>query len=100
MAHHLSPGGLLLIEPWLFPENFLAKHVAGLYVDLPDLKIARVNNSRVEEGVSIFDMHHLVGTPEEVHSFIETHALTLFAHEQYIEASSERAWRSSSILKG
>jgi SAM-dependent methyltransferase len=86
MARHLTPGGVLLVEPWLFPEGFKEKHVAGLFVDQPDLKIARVNNSRVEGRVSVFDMHHIVGTPDEVHSFVETHALTLFTHEEYSAA--------------
>ncbi len=90
MANHLNSGGLLLIEPWLFPDKFINGHVAGLYVDEPDLKIARINNSRVENRVSIFDMHHIVGTPEEVHSFVETHGLFLFTHEEYI-AAFERA---------
>ena len=100
MANHLNPRGLLLIEPWLFPEDFKDKHVAGLYVDQPDLKIARINNSRVEGRVSIFDMHHVVGTPDEVVTFVERHALTLFTREEYVEALTKAGLRVEFDEKG
>jgi SAM-dependent methyltransferase len=92
MAAHLHPDGLLIVEPWLFPENFSERHVAGLFVDQPDFKLARMNNSRVENGVSIFEMHHLVGTPDEVVHFVETHALTLYAKADY-----EAAFRAAGL---
>ncbi|MGY2062576.1 class I SAM-dependent methyltransferase, partial [Nocardia gipuzkoensis] len=29
MAAHVAPGGVLIIEPWWFPDNFLDGHVGG-----------------------------------------------------------------------
>src|SRR5258708_3694727 len=43
MRHHLHPGGVLLIEPWLTPDVALDGHIGAVFVDQPDLKIARMN---------------------------------------------------------
>jgi SAM-dependent methyltransferase len=83
---HLERGGLLLVEPWFTPETYQPGTVHGAFVDQPDLKLARINVSEVEDGVSVMDMHHLVGTPEGVVHFVERHELGLFTHEQYLDA--------------
>ena len=90
MARHLAPGGLLIVEPWILPEDWQDRHVGALFVDEPDLKVARVNHSRREGTVSILDFQYLVGTPEGVEHFAERHELGLFAHEDY-RAAFERA---------
>ena len=83
ITRHLVPGGVALVEPWLTPEQYHEGFVAARFVDLPDLKIARINVSRVEDGISILDFHYLIGTPEGVESFTELHELRLFTDEQY-----------------
>jgi ubiquinone/menaquinone biosynthesis C-methylase UbiE len=90
MAHHLSPGGVLIIEPWLSPEVYIIGGPHALFVDEPELKIARMNISEEKDGVAIINMHHLVARPEGIEYFVERHELTLFTDEQYrlaIEAS-------------
>ncbi len=86
MARHLQPGGVLIIEPWFSPEAFTPGTIHGLWVDQPDLKIARMNLSTVKDSLSIMDMHHLVGTTKGIEHFIEHHEMGLFTHEQYREA--------------
>jgi ubiquinone/menaquinone biosynthesis C-methylase UbiE len=86
MGRHVLPGGLLIVEAWLAPEDALDKSVHALLVDEPELKIARLNVSRVVEGVMILDMHYLVATPEGVEYFSELHELALFEHEDYLGA--------------
>lgn len=86
MARHLAPGGVLIVEPWITPEAFTPGGVHALFVDRPDLKIARMNVSAVEEKVSILDFHYLVGRPAGIESFTERHELGLFAHEDYLAA--------------
>ena len=89
MARHLRPGGVLVIEPWILPENWVERHVGALFVDDSELKIARMNAHFVRDGVSVLDMHHLVGTPDGVEHFVERHELGLFSHEQYLGAIRE-----------
>lgn len=85
MARHLQPGGVLIIEPWFSPEAFVPGTVHGLWVDKPDLKMARINVSLVKDNLSIMDMHHLVGTPRGVEHFVERHEMALFTHDEYLE---------------
>jgi SAM-dependent methyltransferase len=85
MARHLAPGGLLIVEPWLTPGNWHAPSVHALFVDEPELKIARVNTSFVEGRLSYFDLHYLVGTLEGTEHFVEHHELGLFeTHEMEV----------------
>jgi ubiquinone/menaquinone biosynthesis C-methylase UbiE len=86
MARHLTPGGLLLVEPWFSPEKWNTGKVHALLVDQPDLKIARMNISGRKGNLSFFNFHYLVGTPEGVEHFTELHELGLFTEEEYLEA--------------
>ncbi len=86
MRRHLHPGGVVVIEPWLTPEQYEVGHLAATFVNEPDLKIARMNKSEVREGVSIMNFHYLVATPEGIENFTELHELGLFSHQNYLDA--------------
>ena len=89
MARHLAPGGLLLAEPWLEPEAVVVPHVAAVFVDEPELKIARVNTIEVDGRLSSFEFRYLVGTPAGVEHFTERHELGLFTREEHLAAFRE-----------
>jgi SAM-dependent methyltransferase len=89
MADHLKPGGVLVIEPWFTPEAWLPSTVHASFVDEPELKIARISTSLVKDGLSLFDFHYIVGTPEGTDHFVEPHELGLFSVEEMISASEE-----------
>jgi ubiquinone/menaquinone biosynthesis C-methylase UbiE len=86
MARHLEPGGLLIVEPWITPEKVEPDRLHGLYVDRPEVKIARMTDSRVEGRATVMDMHHLVHTRRGVEYFVERHELTLFTHDEYVRS--------------
>jgi SAM-dependent methyltransferase len=86
MAVHLRAGGLLLIEPWFPPEAWHPNTVHGLFIDDPELKLARVNTSFVKGRLSIFDLHHLIGTPRGTEHVVEHHEMGLFTHDEMTAA--------------
>jgi len=86
MAQHLVPRGVLLIEPWLTPDVWKPGTVHGMYIDDPELKIARVNTSFTRGRLSVFDLHHLVGTPEKTFHFAEHHEMGLYTAEEMTAA--------------
>lgn len=83
MAAHLTPGGVLIIEPWLKPEEYQTPHVSMRAVDEPDLKIARVTHSTREGNLSVMEFQYLVGTPEGITHYTEEHRVALFTQAEY-----------------
>lgn len=85
MARHVVDGGLLIVEPWLSPDAFDPTHLGRpMTVRRPGLEAVRLNDSRVEDGMSVMDFHYLVARPgEPMQRVVETHALGLFTDEQY-----------------
>ncbi len=86
MARHLKPGGLLLVEPWFTPDTWHPDTVHAVFIDEPELKIARINTSFVDGRVSFFDLHYLIGTPANTEHFVEHHELGLFEQTEMLEA--------------
>ncbi len=83
MARHLAPGGVILIEPWFTPDVFNVGTPHATFVNEPELKIARMNVSRVEGNISILDFHYLVATTQGVEHFTEHHELGMFTREEF-----------------
>jgi ubiquinone/menaquinone biosynthesis C-methylase UbiE len=86
MARHLKPGGVLIVEPFFPPDQWMEGHVHALFVDEEALKISRVSLSGPAAPEITMSFHYLVGTPEGVTYFTEDHTVGLFTHEQYVEA--------------
>jgi SAM-dependent methyltransferase len=83
LARHVCPGGVLLIGSFITPEDWNPGHPYALFVDQPDLKIARMNVSSVDGTVAMLDFHYLIATPEGVEHFTEHHELGLFTDDEY-----------------
>jgi len=83
MARHLAPGGVLVVEPWLFPTDYRAGLVSSEYVRESTLRIARMCVAKRRRRLSIMDMHYLVATPFGVERLREKLVLGLFTDEEY-----------------
>lgn len=102
MADHVSPGGLLLVEPWISPEEYRPGGVFSVFVDKPDLKIARMNVNEVRGNVSVINFHYMVATPTGVQHFTEEHELGLYSRDQYLSAFESAGlgteWESDGLI--
>lgn len=83
MARHLKPGGLLMIEPWVFPENWVYGKVEAVFVDRPKVKVARMTYTEYDGEITRLFMHHMIGRPEGVETFFEKLELRTYSREQY-----------------
>jgi hypothetical protein len=86
MGNHLLSGGTLIVEPWFQVQDIQQGRLHATFVDQPDLKIARMNISRVEGTVYILEFHYLVATPDGIDHFTETSELGLFTPDEYLQA--------------
>jgi SAM-dependent methyltransferase len=86
MARHLNPGGVLIVEPWLRPDQWVAGHVQVLDQEADGVHLVRMTMSWVDGSQSILEMHYLVGSPLGIEHLVETHRLTLFSLAEYESA--------------
>lgn len=89
MARQLKPGGVLVVEPWLYREHYQSPHLHMLTVDEEDLKIARISQGSRRGDVSVIDFQYLIVTPDEVIRETERHELGLFSQAEYEAAMAD-----------
>ncbi|MCB0593988.1 MAG: class I SAM-dependent methyltransferase [Lewinellaceae bacterium] len=82
-ARHLNPGGLILLEPWLTPENWYKGKLHMLTYDKENIKICRMNKSETRGNASHIHFHYLLATKKHgVRHFEEVHELGLFTEQE------------------
>lgn len=86
MAKHLKPGGVLIVEPWLRPEQFREGCIWSDFVDEPDLKVARMTVAERDGKIVNLTMHHMVGRPGKIEEFVEHHQEAMHSVEEYTQA--------------
>jgi hypothetical protein len=80
---HLNPQGVVIIEPWLSPEGYVegVPHMAPL-VDLPDLKIVRMNVTEKEGNLSLLRFYYLIARTKGIENVCEDHELALYSVDE------------------
>jgi SAM-dependent methyltransferase len=87
IAAHLGEGGILLIEPFIARDQWQVGNLHAVYVDQPDLKIARMNVSKQLGAIAIIDFHYMIATKRAgVERLFERHELGLFTEDDYRKA--------------
>ncbi|MBO0683398.1 MAG: methyltransferase domain-containing protein [Candidatus Dormibacteraeota bacterium] len=85
MARHLEPGGLLVVEPFIAPGQFIPEHIQLLCAEQPDLKVARIGRWDMSKGRPVLELHCLVGEADRVEHLVEQHEMSLFRDEDLLE---------------
>lgn len=86
MAHHLKPGGLLLVEPWLYPHQYWVGHLVANHTSADHLEVSWMYLQELAGGCSRFDINYLVGSEVGITHYVERHEMGLFTHEEYMAA--------------
>jgi len=77
--NHLNQGGVVIIEPWISPENFKAGESHLKTYQDENIKIARLDVSQRKGNLSILDFHFVVAERDKnVIHFTDRHELGLF----------------------
>lgn len=86
LAAHVSPGGILIVEPWMSPSQWLTPMVGAEAGKEGDTAVSRVSRAFVEDGLGVFERHCSIATPERAWSFVEVHRMGLYEMSEYIDA--------------
>jgi len=89
MARHLSPGGVLVVEPWLTPEKIRSPWVRLHTVEDEDWVLARTSRHVYDPGAGISDMEftYIVTTIDGSETFVERHLMGVYPPERLMEAA-------------
>lgn len=97
MAAHVAPGGVLIVDGWLRPEQWTdGRRAEPEIASDADTIVVRLAFSRREGAITYLDMHHLVRTDAGIEHFSELHRLRLVPTADYV-ASFEKAGLSARV---
>lgn len=90
MAAHLVPGGVLVVEPWWFPDDFIDGHVGGHLVHDGGRVVSRTTHSSRVGDKTRMEVQFVVADPTGIRSFTDVLVVSLFTRAEY-ESAFERA---------
>ena len=100
MARHLAPGGVLIVDGWVRPEEWISDALPHVEVATrDDVTVVRLSRSSRAGNTTHLEMHHLVATREGVDHLVDEHDLTLFTTEEY-ERAFVAAGLEVSVVQG
>ncbi|MCI4363349.1 MAG: class I SAM-dependent methyltransferase [Thermoplasmata archaeon] len=100
-ARHLAPSGVVLVEPWLFPEQYRPGRLpAVLRRDLPGAILLRMNIVERRGRRTSMVMHHLYGDRRGVRYFAERHESTMFTRSEFAKAFRSAGLRAKLLRPG
>lgn len=101
MADHLEPGGVLVVDGWLRPEQAIDGFVGMNAIDNDALRVARMSYTTLGDGVTDMEMHHLVGRPGHgIEYFVERHVMGLRGDGEYVAAIEAAGLADVAIVPG
>lgn len=85
-ANHLKQGGVLILELWFTKSTCWVGLPSMTTYDGNDIKIARLNTTKLENDLSVMEMHYLiVEKNKDVKYFVDKHELGLFDTDKTLE---------------
>ena len=100
-AKHLKKGGVIIIEPWFTKSVFNHRH---LYLDTynkDDIKIVRMNLSKIRNNISVLNFHYLIGkNGKSIIHFKDKHELGLFDINKTLKFMNEADFKAKFLRNG
>ena len=83
---HLAEGGLVFVEPWITPDEWVPDRLEVVNAERDGIKICRMGHSAVRAGISLNPCEYLVGTEAGIKHYREVHEIGLFTVLEMQEA--------------
>lgn len=96
LAAHVGPGGVLILDGWVRPEEWDDNYRGGPDVASDEtMTVVRLSFTRRVGNITELDMHHLVRSENGIEYFAESHRLALTPTEQYVSLVEEPGLRAT-----
>jgi SAM-dependent methyltransferase len=92
MARHVSPEGVLIIEPWFEPGKMEDGYVTCASAEADGISVCRMGRTEIDGRNSTVRFQYLIGTRDGIRHAHETHELGLFSRDEM-----EAAFQSASM---
>lgn len=104
-SNHLIKGGVVIIEPWLTKSTYDVGRPGMTIYNTEDIKIARLNTTKIENDLSILEMYYLIAERnKDIEYFVEKHELGLFEIDKFLEymikAGLKTIFLQDGLMKG
>lgn len=100
-SNHLENGGVVIIEPWLTKSTYDAGRPGMTTYDSDDIKIARLNTTKIEKDLSILEFYYLIAERnKDIVSFYEKHELGLFEIDNFLKYMNKAGLKSEFLKDG
>ncbi|MGH4011337.1 MAG: class I SAM-dependent DNA methyltransferase [Pseudonocardiaceae bacterium] len=99
LTQHLNPGGVVAIEPWVFPDTFISGYVAADLARVNGRTIARISHSVREGDATKMEVRYIDADGSGIRQLVETHQLTLFTRDEYEAAFTQAGCTAEYIVE-
>jgi ubiquinone/menaquinone biosynthesis C-methylase UbiE len=100
-SNHLEKGGVIIIEPWLTKSTYDAGRPGMTTYDVEDIKIARINTTKVECDLSILEFYYLIAERnKDAIYYEEKHELGLFEIDKFLEYMKKAGLKAEFLEDG
>jgi SAM-dependent methyltransferase len=95
IADHVAPGGVLLVDGWVRPEDWGDEFHGGPDVASDEeTMVVRLTFTRRVGSITELDLHHLVRDADGIDHFVEHHRLALVPTADYVSAFESAGLRA------
>lgn len=100
-SRHLKKWGVVIIEPWLTKSAYDVGRPGMTTYEAEDIKISRLNNTKIEKDVSVLEMHYLIAERnKDIEYFVEKHELGLFETEKFLKYMTSAGLKAKFLKDG
>jgi len=82
LARHVAPGGVVLVEPWITPEDFGDGRSGSIELEVGDLRVTRRHRSSRDGNLSTLRFDYDITGPDGTRHASEVHTLGLFSVDE------------------
>lgn len=85
-ARHVTPTGVVIVEPWFPPEKMQSGHHSERSATSGAMRIRRVGTTEIEDRLCRLRFDYTVEEPGRVQHITEVHELGLFTEQETLDA--------------